>query len=322
MGRPKGAKSKTNKSIKGIPKKKTPKKLEAPLEERVYYCTSCGKDFNKQKGIFRRSNSLFFKGNDGYVPICLRCLDHYERQYESLYEDVGKALDRICMIGDWYINDALVKTSRAKNPENPRITEVIRKGQLSPNTGKTYDDVIKERATGVISSMDEYGDLKEKGAISVPQTAIERWGVGIFSDDDYRFLEDHYKLLKKQNPNCDNNQEIFIKDLCYIKLQQMNSMRDKKTDDFKRSTELYRDTFKQAGLKTVSDVDSSNDETLGVTLAVISQYTPEEYYKDRKLYKDFDGLGEYISRYLLRPLKNLITGSTDRDEEHQVREGD
>jgi len=51
---------------------------------------------------------------------------------------------------------------------------------------------------------------------------------------------------------------------------------------------------------------------------MISKYTPEEYYKDKKLYKDFDGIGEYFKRFVLRPLKNLQLGTTDRDKEFFV----
>ena len=36
------------------------------------------------------------------------------------------------------------------------------------------------------------------------------------------------------------------------------------------------------------------------------------------LYKDFDGIGEYFKRFVLRPLKNLQLGTTDRDKEFFV----
>ena len=46
----------------------------------------------------------------------------------------------------------------------------------------------------------------------------------------------------------------------------------------------------------------------------------KEYYKDKSLYKDFDGLGDYFERFVKRPLRNLMTGSTDRDFEYCVKE--
>ncbi len=57
-------------------------------------------------------------------------------------------------------------------------------------------------------------------------------------------------------------------------------------------------------------------------MAAISQYTPEEYYSDKKLYKDFDGLGSYISRFITRPIKNLMLGGNERDDEYCVKDGD
>jgi nitric oxide synthase oxygenase domain/subunit len=83
-------------------------------------------------------------------------------------------------------------------------------------------------------------------------------------------------------------------------------------------TEQYSKTFKQAGLKTIEEKDSSNDEVFGVTLATISQYTPEEYYQNKQLYEDYDEIGDYINRHMTRPLKNLQYDSADRDFEFFV----
>ena len=175
-----------------------------------------------------------------------------------------------------------------------------------------------QRQDEVITSREQA--KSEESTISA--SAVDRWGIG-FTEADYKLLDDHYRLLKKFNPNCDNNQEIFVKDLCYTKLLQMKAMRGEgKSDDFDKYTRLYRDTFKQAGLKTIQETDNSSEETLGVTLATIAQYTPEEYYKDKKLYKDFDGLGEYIKRFITRPLRNLQHGTTDRDPEYCVKDKD
>lgn len=152
----------------------------------------------------------------------------------------------------------------------------------------------------------------------ITSTMKKRWGFG-FTDNDYITMEEHYKMLKNNNPNADSNQEIFIEDLCRTRLLMLRAMKGEgKSDDFTKYSKTYQDTFRQAGLKTVAEVDASSEETLGVTLATISKYTPEEYYKDKKLYKDFDGLGDYVERLVLRPLRNLMTGSTDRDPEYSV----
>ena len=86
--------------------------------------------------------------------------------------------------------------------------------------------------------------------------------------------------------------------------------------------EQYAKTFKQAGLRTVEEKDSSNDETFCMTLGFISDYTPEEFYQDKELYADWDKIGEYMERHILRPMINLETGSDIRDKEFFVPEVD
>ena len=294
-------------------------------EKRKYYCSCCGKPYTTQKGHFSTSYSPLYAGNNGYVTICNSCRDTYFGTVTDFFTgNEEKAMDRICGIFDWYYEDGAIASTRKISADRSRIGAYPSKMCLNQtkDKGTTYLDTIRDRGTNVIESMEHLQDLKAQGKTDVSNAAAERWGVGLFDDADYKILDDHYKMLKKQNPNCDNNQEIFIKDLCYTKLQQLNAMRDKKPDDFEKFTKLYRDTFKQAGLKTVQESDSSNDEVLGVTLATISQYTPEEYYKDKKLYKDFDGLDSYLSRFIFRPIKNLMTGSKERDQEYCVKDDD
>jgi hypothetical protein len=329
---PKGAKNKLEKTKKSLNETtkvddsvKIDKLKPKEEDEKKYYCTACGKPYKVQKSNFSVTQSPLFAANNGFITICNHCRDNYFGKLIDLYMgNEEKAIDRVCQIFDWYYDDWAVSATRKISADRSRIGAYPSKLNLSQsaNKGTTYLDTIKERANNSISSVEEAEKLKADGILNASMAAVERWGVGCFSDADYKILDDHYKMLKKQNPNCDSNQEIFIKDLCYTKLQQMNAMKEKRTDDFKTFTQLYRETFKQAGLKTVQETDASNDEVLGVTLAVISQYTPEEYYKDQKLYKDHDGIGDYFKRFILRPILNLMTGSKDRDEEYCVKDGD
>jgi hypothetical protein len=294
-------------------------------DEKKYYCTACGKGYKKQSGNFNVTSSPLYAANNGYVTVCNNCRDTYYKKLVDFFTgNEEKAIDRVCQIFDWHYDDNAVAATRQISANRSRIGAYPSKWNLSQSSerGTTYLDTIRIRNNNAITSVEEAEKLKSDGTLNTSMAAIERWGVGCFSDADYKILDDHYKMLKKQNPNCDSNQEIFIKDLCYTKLQQMNAMKEKRPDDFKTFTQLYRETFKQAGLKTVQETDASNDEVLGVTLAVISQYTPEEYYKDQKLYKDHDGIGDYFKRFILRPILNLMTGSKDRDEEYFVKDGD
>ena len=154
---------------------------------------------------------------------------------------------------------------------------------------------------------------------SVSASAVDRWGIGL-TEADYKNLDEHYRMLKKYNHNTDNNQEIFIKSLCNINMLMVRALKDGDSDRYVKLTEQYAKTFKNAGLKTIEEKDSSNDEVVGVTLATISQYTPEEFYKDKTLYEDWDSIGEYFDRHVRRPMQNLMTGTDIRDKEYFVPE--
>ena len=156
----------------------------------------------------------------------------------------------------------------------------------------------------------------------ITKAVIARWGAGAFSYEEYATLEEHYNMLKKNNPNIDSNQEIFVKDLCMIHMMKMNAAKEKDVDTYNRTSEQYSRIFSKAGLKTIEEKDTSMNDSLGVTLSVISQYTPEEFYKDKQLYSDYDELGEYYDRHIRRPMQNLMTQTDVRDPEFNISDED
>jgi len=286
-----------------------------PMQEVSFSCHKCGLQSDEPTGFYR-SNSMIY-GKNGYMPICKDCLallyDRYLRMYESAY----LAIKRLCMIYDLYYSDSIVDACY-KNKATFPIGDYMKKLNLSSYKGKTFENSLRE---GFFFDMKEPStvpsDQKADPVSAIPESVRSRWGAG-FSDEEYKALEEHYRYIKKANPDCDSNQEIFIMDLCQTKMQQISAMKSGRTDDYIKLTESYRKTFAQAGLKTTTESIEGADDRWGDYTRMVSQYTPEEYYKDKKLYKDFDGLGEYFKRMLLRPLRNLKFGTTDRDEEFFV----
>lgn len=291
-----------------------------PVAEDDYKCCTCGKKYKKQSGNFSYSQSPLYKGNNSFLPICNNCLENLVEQYTELLGSQNEAIKRVCLHWDMYFNEGLLNSTKKIDANRSRIKNYVRNCNLQQHAGKTYDTYLREINEGVIQNTQQLEEMKADGQTGITKVMFERWGQ--MSSDDIIALEDHYKMLKKHNPNCDNNQEIFIKDLCYTKILQMKSFRDSNSADFEKYTKLYRDTFKQAGLKTVQEDDGSNENPLGVNAAIISQYTPEEFYKDKQLYMDFDGLGDYFERHVLRPLRNLEYNDNKRDFEFNIGDGD
>ena len=292
-----------------------------------FKCLCCGKGFISRNGNFNKSNDILFQSNDGYLPWCKECVEKYVTQMTALFTNNEElAIKDFCQRAGWNYDLNPLLASRetySGHRDRPRIFHYAAKKNLNCNGRKTYVDSLKfeyeNKQNEIIQSKDE---VKTKD-VSVTGTAIDRWGAGL-KELDYSILEDHYKMLKKNNPNCDNNQEIFIKALCNLNWLMIKSLRsgDGDSDKYVKLTEQYSKTFKQAGLKTIEEKDNSNDETVGVTLSTISQFTPEEFYKDKTLFSDNDNIGDYYDRHICRPMKNLMFDKDIRDKEFFVSDGD
>ena len=288
-----------------------------------FRCSCCGKGFASQDKNFQKTNDVLFQSNNGYLPWCKECTDTYTAQTTALYcNNEELAMKDFCQRAGWnYDINALVASMEtySGHRSRSRISHYAAKKNINCDGRKTWIDTLKHNQTlkeyEVITTREQTKDedVKVKGS------SVDRWGLG-FTEMDYKNLDDHYFMLKKNNPNADNNQEIFIKSLCNINMLMVRALQSGDAKEYGTLVEQYAKTFKQAGLKTIQEVDNSADECLGVTLATISQFTPEEYYKDKGLYKDFDKIGEYFTRFVKRPLKNLMTGSTDRDHEYYVKD--
>ena len=287
-----------------------------------YKCSSCGKGYNSLKNNFQKSNSPLFQSNDGYLPWCKDCTDKYMTQLTAFYSgNEEHAIEHFCQQVDWVYDIEPLKCAREISSDRSRISSYAAKKNLNVGNRKTYFDTLKynyeQKQHEVITSREQ---AKSEDS-TITASAVDRWGVG-FTEIDYKVMDDHYRMLKRQNPNCDANQEIFIKSLCSLSMLQAKALKDGDSDKYVKLTDQYAKTFKQAGLRTVEEKDASNDETFCMTLGFISDYTPEEFYQDKELYADWDKIGEYMERHILRPMMNLETGSDVRDKEFFVPEVD
>lgn len=294
-------------------------------EKRV--CCTCGEPLSTSK--FYKSYSEFYI--DSLLPICKDCFSHKFGEYAKTYKSNKMAMQRMCMTFDIYFNEDLF--DKCDTNDETVVGKYFRQLNMNQNKGKTLEDSLNEGAFELsgdrkrvkgkrVAYVDEYDNVQEETPEDrIDPKDIEKWGIG-HDPVDYKVLNTHNKFLRDANPNCDNNQEIFITNLCYIYMKQMKSLRDNDTKAFTDLSSLYMKTFKEAGLKTVKDASESKEFKAGVSIAMIEKYTPAEFYKDQNLYKDFDGIGGIIKRFFTRPLKNLQFGTNEQDEEYSIQDGD
>ena len=290
-----------------------------------YTCCHCG-DLLDDKNFYS-SFSPFYQ--NGKLPICKKCFIRNYVGYLNIYHSSKKAMQRMCMAFDIYFNEKLFDSCDTTDNEKV-IGNYFRQLNMTQHRNKTFDQTIEDG--GVLLSgervkvkekrvalLDEYGNESDDEYIK-PEVIL-RWGTGL-APTDYANLEAHYNYLKKSNPHCDSNQEIFIQDLCYAKMQQLKCVASGDMDGYKKMGEYYNNTFQKSGLKVANEGEANSDDCLGVWNLRIAQFTPEEYYKNKKLYSDYDSIRDYFRRFILRPLRNLQYGTTERDEEFYVKDVD
>lgn len=282
-------------------------------------CYQCGDTLLPSQ--FYKSYSGLYAGV-GHLPICKSCFEQKFKMYKEEYQSSKKAFKRLCMAYDLFYNEDMFDSC---DDDDTLIGKYFRKLNMLQCKGKTFDTTIADGFDFFDNKVAKkrVETVEDEETVQIDPRDIEKWGDG-FEATDYAILNNHYRLLSNSNPQNDSaNAEIFIIDLCYTKMQQMKAVREGRVDDYNKLTESYRKSFTQAGLKTVKDTNTMEDFTIGVNAETIEKYTPAEYYKNKSLYKDHDNLGDYITRFLLRPLRNLMQGTRDRDTEFFVKdEGD
>lgn len=321
---------------RAAPKAKKVNKDAVPTEieplvvsDEEYRCSCCGHKYKKQEGNFNRSKSPIYKGNNGFMSICKRCVAELYEQYVKFFDgDEDAAAERICQITDMYFDSEVwamsrkISESRDGKSRN-RISTYVSKLNLRQVDGSgTYADTLvkrweQEQAEEEPDTVSE--DNSEEKNIS--KESLRRFGVG-FKPEEYDTMEGEYaSWVEKEGEPIDKRQEELYIMMCYAKLALQRSVQND-MNGIGTITNSYRSTIEAATTEIEDRKKKAKAEMelkpLGVLIRDIEDYCPAEYYRDKKLYTDFDHLKEYIMRFMTRPLRNLLTDSKETDKEFSL----
>lgn len=287
-----------------------------------YRCSCCGHKYKKQRGNFNISKSPIYKGNNGYVTICRHCLAELFEQYTQFFDgDEDSAMERICQITDTCVDDTAWNASR-RTQNKSRIGAYIARLNISKSSGQTYSDTLSRR--WMEREEAERTRVAEKSN-DIREQAELRFGKG-FSDWDCEVMQAEYdSWIAKEGTPIDKRQEELYVTICYLKLSLQKAIQNDAAG-IGAMANSYR-AFIEAATTEIADRKKQAESEraanpIGVLIKEIEEYCPADFYKKKKLYADFDRLKEYIDRFLSRPLRNLLTGSKDLDQEFNLSDGD
>lgn len=334
------------KSPKKVVKDAKPTEIEPKVEvNEEYKCTCCGHKFKRQETNFGKSKSPIYKGNNGYLSICRNCVAELYEQYVKFYDnDENAAAERICQITDMYFDETLwassrkISESRGGQSRNRISTYISRLNLACAGGTTTYSDTLVKRwADEDIEAEAQAAEEAEKepeeepeaepeeAAPPVAEDVVRRFGSG-FEPGDYESMQYEYDdWVERYGDPIDKRQEELYVSICFMK-QNLRKLLQKGDSNIGAAANSYRAQIDAATTEIEDRKRKAEAEKqltpVGEMIRDIEEFCPAEYYKDKKLFADFDGLKEYIERFMFRPLRNLLTGSKELDKEFSLSDSE
>jgi hypothetical protein len=280
------------------------------------YCRRCMK---KKPPTEYYSAADKYLDQNGYFSICKECIGNiYTGQY-NIEHDIPRSIFKTCRIINLVYNETAVQSleTQLKNtdrlPDDPKVFGVY-KSRIANNM-RGGDAMAKGQFLGDLTFQYETSTTPERGEpvdFTGSESVIEFWG-GDYATDEYRFLEKELADWKRSY-SCQNKaEEFFMKQVC-LKSLELENARKGGTGNVDGILKSMQELLKNASLTPAQQTAASSgkgNETWGMFIKTIEETTPAEYYKDKEMFKDFEGIEEYIKKYITRPLKNFVTGSRD-----------
>lgn len=297
-----------------------------PEQPKGFTCVGCGRTYSTQNGNFYAVRSPLFAKNGGYYPMCRDCIVHLFQQFVEFYNgDEYQAVERICMLTDSYFNRDVYDSAISNNMSGSRISRYLSRLHVldGPNTPiKTYSDTQLERQRMEIGVTDDedVAAVNAEQEFQITDDDITRFGYD-FTPAEYKTMR---ALWNKFTDGCGDltaSEEQNLGTMCKTKIFADRAAIAKNTQDYIKLMQLYQNVgseFDERFKREAKAAQSNGVEPLGVMIRKIEQYTPAEYYKDQALFKDADKMGEYIERFMTRPLRNLMSGEKTMDPEFRV----
>lgn len=297
-------------------------KLKTPVKakDRIYMCTSCGKEYTRLSGNFFKSKSPYYKANDYHLPICRHCTENYFLQYQ---EEMGlseeEALKRIAMHCDFYFGQKILEASEsgADLKSVGRLSGFLKVANLSQFSGKTFDTYLNEQESDeAVIDASKYRNMEEEKITDLGFSAedVEFFGFG-YTSEDYIWLSSQYKDWISRHECKTKAQEEIFKNLSIIQLQiQKNGHAGKSYD---RLINSYNTLMTSANIKPVQTQDNTltDQNTFGT---LIQKWENEQPIPEAaEEFKDVDGIAEYIGVWFFGHLCKMFGIKNSYSEKYE-----
>lgn len=286
------------------------------------------------------SVSNFYQATDlnldkiGFMSICK---EHVSQMYSDFYrseKSMGKVLLRMCRILNVIYSDDIVASTRLHlqtqgKPEDDGSIFGIYKSKCVSNlkenvnaTSLGLDLTFKEP---ILSNeiQDSFSKLRDDTTLENENIKRLRqfWG-NTLEVQDYEWLEFELSQWKNVNKKIARNEESLLQ-LIVLKLFDIRKARDEGRDTTTLEAS-YQKLLDTSGLRPKDiniSVNNKQDDNWGSIVEMVEKTTPAEYYKDKKLFANFDGL-LYFKNYIIRSIINFVTFNKNFELSNEITSQD
>ena len=289
-----------------LAKKPTP----VPDEQTPHKCIACGSTYPKQPGYFPKLGLPTVKANNFFSPFCNTCVTQRYLNWITSYDgNRVKAIRRCC---EWL--DTFYKPDVAEKATD--VLDYLKQLQrFDPNGAfkRTWDDTLEEEAKIVDSTINNPIDLAE-GRSPLIEEGISVFGEG-FPEDAYpMMLRTYHGYIDPLGDTVTAGQLKSARFLAALEYRCMEAIKADKPNASALSSSLTK-AIKESGFDTVQPQDSASEEnTYGMWLAEIEEYTPAEYVKKHP-YRDIDNYDRYYERFVRRSVENLLNRASQKQDD-------
>ena len=269
---------------------------------KIYYCRVCGQILPPED--FWVSGDKLLDSN-GKMSICKNCVSKiFQNEYLMSGRNVNLATLNTCRIINLEFNEKALQSAKESVESTNANYETGFFGYYRNFLWRNYYSRKNEERFGIFIEPQELSPSSLADNEEVGHDVKEFWGDN-YTAEEYDILESEYWQWIPRFDVVNKEEETLIKMLCELRLDMRNlRLKNKPIDN---TIKNYNSVMNQLGI-TPSRVDEANKtgDTFSEFIRRIEEEEPAEYYKDKKLFADYDNIEQYFKDFVLRPILNFF----------------
>ncbi len=287
---------------------------EGAIPSGLCYCRKCRK-IKSETNFHKAVDSVI--DTNGYFSVCKECIDEmYSKKLEAEYGSIQRTILYLCRkLNVRYSDEAIesaIKQIESSNWNPGKLFGVYRAKLLAVSKSTSDLPIELEYADNPTIIINTDHNSSEESFSEEDLSRLKSFWGSTYASEDISILEGKYMRWSESHSINTESERVLLKLICIKELEI-----DKAIADGTSTTVLlkeFQELLKTSGLNPSSAVLAGTNksiETWGNFIKTVEETEPAEYYKDDNLFKDFDNINEYWQRFVVRSIKNFITGSKD-----------